>query len=88
MPAMRKMGITALKVVGREAPTERELRSVERVAALREPMAGAGEEAEVVAFARGLRAREELRDEGYMCDHRELLEADARPGKGTILTNQ
>ena len=80
MPAMARMGITALNVVGREAPTERKLRSVELVAALREPMAEAGEEAEVVALARGLRAREELCDEGYMCYDREVLEADARPG--------
>ena len=80
MPAMARMGITALKVVGREAPTECKLRSVELVAALREPMAGASEEAEVVAFARGLRAREELCDERYMCYDREVLEADARPG--------
>ena len=43
-------------------------------------MAGAGEEAEVVALARGLRAREELRDEGYMCYDRELLEAGTRRG--------
>ncbi len=63
MPAMARMGITALKVVGREAPTERKLRSVELVAAI----------------ARGLRAREELCDEGYMCYYREVLEADTRP---------
>lgn len=79
MPAMRTLGITALKVVGRKAPTERKLRSVELVAALREPMAGASEEAEVAAFARGLRDREELCDEGFMCYDREVLGADARP---------
>ncbi len=82
MPAMARMGITALKVVGREAPTERKLRSVELVAAVRARMAEASEEAEVALFARGLRAREELCDEGYMCYYREVLEADARPAAG------
>jgi hypothetical protein len=79
MPLMAELGITAIKIVGREAPLERKLRSVELVAAVRERMAEPCRGAGVAAFARGLRQRQDLCDSGYMCYYREVLDDAARP---------
>jgi putative protease len=74
MPAMEALGLTAIKIAGREAATERKVRSVEMVAAVRNRMKEASENADVAAFARGIRNRQDLCDTGYMCYYREILE--------------
>jgi hypothetical protein len=67
-----RAGVTAVKVVGREANTQRKLRSVQMVRAVIERSARVGED-DVKAFAQGLRRKPEYCRSGYMCYYRDVL---------------
>jgi putative protease len=68
-----RAGVTAVKVVGREANTQRKLRSVQMVRAVIEGSALVGED-DVKAFAQGLRKKPEYCRSGYMCYYRDVLD--------------
>lgn len=63
----RDWGITAVKVVGREASFYRKMRSVQMVKAVMEKTDNGSSPAQISAFARSLRNAPEHCDSGYMC---------------------
>lgn len=73
IPFLMRAGVTAVKVVGREANTQRKLRSVQMVRAVIERSALVGED-DVKAFAQGLRKKPEYCRSGYMCYYRDVLD--------------
>ncbi len=66
-------GVGAVKIVGREANTERKLKSVQMVKAALEQMATADRD-DFMRFARNFRGKPELCGDGYMCYYPEILE--------------
>jgi len=72
---MREAGVAAVKIAGREAPSERKVRSVELVRRVIDEMDAADDEAAVARFAVGLRKQSEHCATGYMCYYPEV-----RPG--------
>ena len=70
IPRLAAAGVHAVKIAGRESPLERRLRSVEVVRAVLDRDGG---EAQVAAFAQGLRKRPDLCQSGFMCYYREVL---------------
>lgn len=73
MAVLRRMGVAALKIVGREAGFARKLRSVQMLKAVLERIEAGAEDLEIAAFAQGLRGKPELCDSGYMCYYPEVL---------------
>lgn len=74
MPRFAAAGLHSVKIAGREAATQRKLKSVELVRSVRDRMrAAGGDEVRTMAFAQGLRKRPDLCGSGYMCYYREVL---------------
>lgn len=78
MPALRRGGLAAVKIAGREAPTARKLGSVRMVRAVLERIAAGADDAAVKRFASGLRPSEEHCATGFMCYYPEVLRREAR----------
>ncbi|OHB74417.1 MAG: hypothetical protein A2Z34_09655 [Planctomycetes bacterium RBG_16_59_8] len=78
MPTLDEIGVTALKIVGREAGLLRKVRSVQMIKAVRDMIDAGKSAAEIRGFAQGLRRREQLCESGYMCYFPDFI---AHPGK-------
>ena len=83
IPTLQEIGVTALKIVGREAGFGRKLRSVQMMKAVIDKMAAGVDEEELQAFAKGMRNKPELCRSGYMCYFPDILDRPiARPADG------
>jgi putative protease len=67
----RDWGVTAVKIVGREASFYRKMRSLQLVKAVMDEVAKGGARQEIDRFARSLRATPQYCDKGYMCYFRD-----------------
>lgn len=67
MPAMHAAGIHSVKIAGREGASERKIKSVELVARVLRRIQAGDAEAEVRAFAAGLRESPGHCESGFMC---------------------
>jgi collagenase-like PrtC family protease len=72
-------GVACLKIVGRDSPTVRKVRSVRLVYTVVEAVRAGASRAEVAALATGLRATPQLCSSGYMCYYREGCQSGAVP---------
>ena len=63
----RDWGVTAVKIVGREASFYRKMRSLQIVKAVMDEAEAGGACEEIAQFARNLRATPQYCDKGYMC---------------------
>jgi putative protease len=67
----RDWGVTAVKIVGREASFYRKMRSLQLVKAVMAEVKEGGACEKIAQFARSLRATPEYCDKGYMCYFRD-----------------
>lgn len=72
MPALRRGGIAAVKIAGREAPTARKLASVQMVRTIFDRIAAGADDAQVFDCAMRLRPSVEHCATGYMCYYPEV----------------
>lgn len=71
LPAFIKSGITSVKICGRDAPTERKIKSVSMVSDVRDAVSRLGAEG-ALDLARGIRQQPEHCQQGYMCYYPEV----------------
>ena len=77
LPLLAASGISAVKLAGRETPTERKLKSLALVRSVLTSMAEHRDPARTMAHAQGLRGCPERCATGYMCYYPEVLRASA-----------
>ena len=78
LPRFLASSVTSVKIAGRDAPTERKLKSVQMVNAVRETSIEQGGDA-AKALARGMREQPEHCQTGYMCYYPEVrMKPDAK----------
>tara|TARA_B110000211_G_C14093461_1_gene561065 strand:- start:20743 stop:21801 length:1059 start_codon:yes stop_codon:yes gene_type:complete len=78
LPKLVASGVTSVKIAGRDAPTERKVKSVEMVNAVRESLLSDGADA-AKSVARGMREQPEHCQTGYMCYYPEVrMKPDAK----------
>lgn len=75
IPALHQAGVAAIKIAGREAPTERKIRSVQMVRGMLDMVQNGTPPEDAMSFARGLRGEPNHCDVGYMCYYPEATEA-------------
>ncbi|MDT3672403.1 MAG: U32 family peptidase [Aromatoleum sp.] len=73
VPALRRGGIAAVKIAGREAPTARKVASVTMVRTIVDRVTAGASDAEVGDFAMRMRPSVEHCRTGYMCYYPEVL---------------
>jgi len=73
MAALRDMGMTSVKIAGRDAPLARKEKSVELVRRVLDRLDAGQDRDEVAAFARNLRREPELCRHGQMCYYPEVV---------------
>lgn len=71
LPRFFARGITSLKIAGRDAPTERKVKSVQMVSRVRDRLRQGA--AETIAFAQNMRKQPQHCEAGYMCYYPEVL---------------
>lgn len=71
IPKFVNSGVTSVKIAGRDAPTDRKIKSVQMVHQVREIFEKSGAD-DAKAFARGLREQVEHCQTGYMCYYPEV----------------
>ncbi|MBK6287112.1 MAG: U32 family peptidase [Gammaproteobacteria bacterium] len=69
-----RVGLSAIKIAGREAPLERKIKSIELVRSVRDRVAGGNTGKEIFDYATRVRARTDLCESGYMCYYPEVME--------------
>ncbi len=79
IPDLERMGIAAIKIVGREASSYRKLMSLKMVKAIADLVRAGASQAEVAARARQVRDAPELCDSGFMCYYRGFAREASRP---------
>jgi collagenase-like PrtC family protease len=80
IPFFAACDLTAVKIAGRDTPTARKLKSLEMVKAVYDRVTDGASEAEVVAFAQGLRNKKEYCMSRYMCYFPDVLDRHRRGG--------
>lgn len=78
IPELARMGIAAIKIVGREASSYRKLMSLKLVKAIADQVRAGASPAEVAARARQIRNAPELCGSGYMCYYRDFSREPAK----------
>ncbi len=78
VPAMRRGGLAAVKIAGREAPTARKIASVGMVRAIVDRVVQGASDRAVMDYAMHMRPSEQHCATGYMCYYPEVLQ----PGVG------
>ncbi len=73
IPELHRGGVHSLKVIGREAPTYKKLRSVQQVRSVLDRVATGLPEEECRAFAQAIRGTPELCHSGYACYYPEVV---------------
>jgi len=73
MAALRDMGMTSVKIAGRDAPLARKEKSVELVRRVLDRLDAGQDSDEVAAFARNLRREPDLCRHGQMCYYPEVV---------------
>lgn len=79
LPALQASGLAAVKLAGRETPTERKLKSLALVRSAMAFVAAGHGTAETVALAQELRGCPDRCATGYMCYYPEVLEGHPGP---------
>ncbi len=74
IPELAAAGITAIKIAGREFPSQRKLKSVHMV---KEVLARSARPDDARSFARGLRHRPDYCRDGFMCYYPEVVDEGA-----------
>lgn len=73
LPHLMEMGLTSIKIAGREAPLPRKLKSIELVKSMLDRTLAGESPAEILAYGKQVRNRPELCESGYMCYYPEVL---------------
>nr|MBK7066999.1 U32 family peptidase [Deltaproteobacteria bacterium] len=73
------LGVSCLKIVGRDSPTVRKVRSLRLVKTIVEQVAGGGTREAAAEYAQGLRDTPELCGSGFMCYYRDAVPTGRGP---------
>lgn len=82
LPQFAAAGITSVKIAGRDAPTERKVKSVELVDGVRRALKCSTDAA--VSFAQGVRGESGRCESGYMCYYPEVMKKVPKEEKAQI----